>query len=292
MNSYLLVTNAAAGSNEESAVAAATAVLERHGAVEVAATSEPSELDDVLRGVDGRTVVVAGGDGSLHAVVNALHRLGLLDDATVGLVPLGTGNDFARGSGIPLDPAEAAAVIAGAPAVPIDLVLDSDDRVVVNNVHLGVGAEASRAGAAWKPRLGRFGYAVGALVAGLRPAFTRVRVVVDDRPVYSGHVTQVAIGNGSHVGGGTELVPGAEPASGDLVVIVSRELRLGARLAYLARLRRGLHHQMREVTRVTGRKVSVSGEEFWLSTDGEISGPYRSMTWSLLPATLRMHLPG
>ena len=58
-----------------------------------------------------RSIVVAGGDGSLHAVVSALHRRHELAERTLGLIPLGTGNDFARALGIPLDPGEAAAAL-------------------------------------------------------------------------------------------------------------------------------------------------------------------------------------
>ena len=48
---------------------------------------------------------------------------------------------------------------------------------------------------------------------------------------------------------------------------------------------------VREVSRMTGTEVNVSGGEFRLSTDGELSGPHRSVTWKLLPGVLRMHLP-
>ena len=58
-----------------------------------------------------RRIVVAGGDGSLHAVIAALHRRNELKNAVLGLLPMGTGNDFARGLGIPLDIEEAARVI-------------------------------------------------------------------------------------------------------------------------------------------------------------------------------------
>lgn len=291
MHDYLLITNSAAGSAEDDAVEAARAVLASAGAVEVAATESPEELDDVLAALGRRTVVVAGGDGSLHAVVNALHRLDLLGSATLGLVPLGTGNDFARGVGLPLDAAEAAQVIVASAPVATDLVLDSAGTTVVNSVHLGLGADAARAGESWKPRLGRLGYAVGALIAGLRPEFIRVTVTVDGQPVHAGRVVQVAIGNGAYVGGGTELVPGADPASGSLTVIVSRATGPLTRLAYAARLRRGEHHRMREVLRVRGSSVEVSGEAFWLSTDGEITGPHTRHTWTARPGALRMHRP-
>ena len=97
----LLITNADAGTNDEEAVDAALEVLRRAADVEVAATSSPDELEEVLAKRDGRDLVVAGGDGSLHAVVAALHASDDLAGPTVGLIPLGTGNDFARGVRIP-----------------------------------------------------------------------------------------------------------------------------------------------------------------------------------------------
>ncbi|MDQ3275218.1 MAG: diacylglycerol kinase, partial [Actinomycetota bacterium] len=101
MDPVLLITNADAGSNDPEALEAAVAVLRQATDVEVAKTSNAGELDGVLHRRGGRLVVVVGGDGSLHAVVAALHRRNELADTTLGLIPLGTGNDFARGTDIP-----------------------------------------------------------------------------------------------------------------------------------------------------------------------------------------------
>jgi YegS/Rv2252/BmrU family lipid kinase len=288
----LLVANAAAGTHEQEALDAALEVLRPSADVEVVATTHPEELDELCENGGDRSIVVAGGDGSLHAIVNALFRLDLLAATQIGLIPLGTGNDFARGVGIPLDPADAARVIASGHTRAIDVVVDDTGLVVVNNAHLGVGTQASREASKWKSRLGRFGYVVGALEAALRPEFIRVRVAVDGESVAPGlRVAQVAIGNGSNVGGGTELIPGAHPGSGRLVVIVSRAAGTIGRLVYLARLRRGSHHELKEVTRVAGTEVSVEGDEFWLTSDGEVSGPHTSRRWELRSGAATMYLP-
>ena len=293
MTDIVLVANANAGTHEQKALDAALEVLRRTCRVEVVETSTPEELDDVVGRLDGRTLVVAGGDGSLHAVVNALHRKGVLGEARVGLVPLGTGNDFARGVGIPLDPAEAADIVARGNPVPVDLAIDDTGTVVVNNAHLGVGAEASRAADKWKPRLGRIGYALGALSAGYDPKFVKVTVTVDGRVVVRRRrVAQVAVGNGSSVGGGTELIPGADPVDGRLVIIVSRARGQLRRFAYVARLRRGKHHLMKEVDRTSGCEVVVEGEPFYVITDGEISEEScRRRSWRLEAGAMRMYLP-
>ena len=110
----LAIANANAGSTAEDTLEEAMAVLRSHCPdVTVARTGSPDELDDVLTGLgdlDERRLVVIGGDGSIHAVVASLHRNGLLDRAEVALVPLGTGNDFARTLGVPLDAATAARI--------------------------------------------------------------------------------------------------------------------------------------------------------------------------------------
>jgi diacylglycerol kinase (ATP) len=296
MDGILLITNASAGSNEEQAVADAVDVLDKNHDVEVAATSEPEELAAVLDRCDGRPIVVAGGDGTLHAVVNGLYRSGQLESTCLGLVPLGTGNDFARGVGIPLDPQAAAQLVVDRHTSPVDLIVSEDGTVIVNNVHLGVGAQASREAESWKPRLGKAGYAMGALTASLRPKFLHVDVFVDDEEVTLEEVAhdrlaQVAIGNGKYVGGGTALIPGAEVGDGKLVVIVSRAVGRWGRIRYAARLHGGTHHMMKEVTRVHGRSVTVKGEPFHTVADGEISGPYTERSWELLRGAVQMYLP-
>ena len=109
MDPLLLIANADAGSAETAALDVALGVLREDVDVEVARTGNPGELDGVLHRAGCRRIVVAGGDGSLHAVVTALHRRHELGKRTLGLIPLGTGNDFARTLEIPLDPGEAAA---------------------------------------------------------------------------------------------------------------------------------------------------------------------------------------
>jgi len=107
----LVITNSDAGTADEDNLATALDVLRTGASVEVAATSSPGELDSVLHRSGTRRIVVAGGDGSMHAVIAALHRRNELKDRVIGLIPLGTGNDFARGVDLPLDPEDAARVI-------------------------------------------------------------------------------------------------------------------------------------------------------------------------------------
>ena len=103
----------------------------------------------------------------------------------------------------------------------MDLIVDELGGVVVNSVHAGASAQASRRGARWKERLGPFGfgilgYPIGAALASIKPPFVRLRVEADGEVVsdMDKHILMVAIGNGTSVGGGTELTPDADPSDG------------------------------------------------------------------------------
>jgi diacylglycerol kinase (ATP) len=303
VDAYLVITNSEAGTSDQDRLDAAIDVLSEGASVEVAATSSPGELDGVLHRAGSRRIVVAGGDGSLHAVIKALHRRHELSEAVLGLIPLGTGNDFARGTDIPLDPEEAARLVLEGEPRPVDLIVDEVGQVVVNNVHLGVSAHASLRGARWKERLGnvglgkvnlgKLGYPIGAFQSVLQPPYTRVRIEVDgelvadlDRPVL-----MLSVGNGASVGGGTELTPEADPEDGKVDVMVSYAVGPLSRFGYVAHLRRGEHHERDDVLYVRGSTVSVSGQAFYCSADGELYGPERNRTWHVEKAAFSMTLP-
>jgi diacylglycerol kinase family enzyme len=294
VNGVLLIANSDAGGQDPSAIRAATTAIESHGlAVEPALTDDDLTLDAALDRRDGRDIVVAGGDGSLHKVVSSLARRGELGGPTVGLIPLGTGNDFARSTGIPLDPAAAGAVFATCPRTDIDLIADDEGGVVVNAVHLGVGADAARRASDWKPMLGRLAYLAGGLVAGLTARGVRVRVQADEKVLADGarRVLQVAVGNGRSVGGGTALLPRADPSDAQADVIVSFALPPWRRLRYAAQVRRAAHPFSDDVATARASVVRVQGEPFWCNVDGELTGPHSSRVWTVLPHAMTMALP-
>lgn len=294
----LVITNAAAGTNEDEVLEPALEAMRQRADVKVAATASPDELAEVLAELDGRQVVVAGGDGSLHAVVQALYDAGLLHRTAVSLLPLGTGNDFARGMGIPLDTLAAVAVVLDGDLRPVDLITDDEGGIVINNVHAGVSAQASRHGARWKQRLGsvnlgKVGYPVGAAIAALRPQMIRLDILVDGNAVSSRKqpVLMLSVGNSSHVGGGTPITPDATPEDGRGDVMVSFATGGLSRLGFALTLRKGEHQQREDVRRVRGRVVSIRGRrDFWCSADGEITGPHRAKRWVVQSGALQMVL--
>ncbi|MCW2605518.1 MAG: Diacylglycerol kinase [Frankiales bacterium] len=267
-------------------------MLATEAPTQLVTTATHEELDAALLGADGRQVVVAGGDGSLHLAVARLRALGRLD-LPLALVPLGTGNDLARALGLPLDPEEAAHVATAFAPKPLDLLVDDDGGVVVNAVHVGVGAEAAAAAGRWKPRLGPLAYPLGAVAAGLRSTGWRLRVVVDGKVVADGHrrALMVAIGNGRGIGGGTTVMPTASPDDGLLDVLVSYATGPFARVRYGAALTAGTHLRDPDVRWTRGRRVTVSGEPVGVNADGELGEEATTRTWTVEPGAWSLVRP-
>lgn len=291
---HLLLASAHAGSADTEAVEVARAALAAAGEVEVATTGTPDELDAALTRCGRRRLVVAGGDGSLHLVVQHLSNRGELADADLALIPLGTGNDLARALGIPLDPLEAARLILSGSARPLDLLMDDTGGVAVNAVHLGVGAEAAQKAARLKPRFGPLAYPVGAVAAGLRVTGQRLRVDVDSEVLTDGRrrVLMVGIANGPGIGGGTPLHPHAVSDDGLLDVMVSTATGRLARVAFGAALRDGTHLDSPHVRSARGREVVVSGGPVEVNADGELGDDVIDRrVWRVLPAAWRLVRP-
>lgn len=295
MTSLLAIANADAGTADEQVIDDVVSALQPFD-VTLVKTSSPADLTDALKAhpdVDG--VVALGGDGSLHAVVDALRAAGRLADIVIGLVPLGTGNDFAATLDLPDVPVEAAQVITAGRTRRIDLIIDDQDGVVVNAAHIGIGAEAAKAAQPWKKALGPIGYLIGAALTGVRGLTTpgaRVEITVDGKTLTRKEpVIQVAVGNGSFVGGGTPLLPDADPSDGELDVAVSYTESPRRRIAYAWHVRRGDHHRRDDVVYLRGSEVSVRGEKLACTSDGELSGPRSEHSWRIEPAALTMYVP-
>ncbi|MEV4291521.1 diacylglycerol kinase family protein [Nonomuraea bangladeshensis] len=165
--------------------------------------------------------------------------------------------------------------------------------IVINAVHVGVGAEASRRATPLKPVLRRAAYAAGALLAGVRSKGWRLRVRVDGELVADGRrrVLMVGVGNGASIGGGTPLAPGARPDDGLTDVIVSYAVSPWGRLAYGVLLRLGRHPERDDVATFRGRAVVVEGEPVPANADGELCPPAPRRSWTLRPAAWRIVAP-
>jgi diacylglycerol kinase (ATP) len=165
---------------------------------------DPARLPEAVQEVLGdgyEFLILGGGDGTVSSVVDFLADRGTL----LGLLPLGTANDFARTLDIPEDIEEACKLIANGNVVDIDLGL-AGDNFYVNVASVGLSVEATRALSPWlKKSTGPLAYPVAAIRAFLKHEPFSARLTFpegDHEPVEYDRLLQVAVGNGRFYGGG------------------------------------------------------------------------------------------
>jgi YegS/Rv2252/BmrU family lipid kinase len=288
---YMVVASANAGSAADAKSRAVAGILAEHGRTELIPTRATEDLDGALDRLDGRALVVAGGDGSLHFCVQRLWDRGELSAATMGLVPMGTGNDFARGLGLPLDPLRAAhAVGRGAPR-SLDVLVDDAGEVVVNMAHAGLGAVAAEDAKAFKAKVGPLAYPLGAVIAAVRYEGWELEVAVDGTPVGGRAELMVGVGNGRTIGGGTPLCPDAAADDGLLDVVVVNATSPTARMAFAMALRRGEHLEREDVDHARGREVRIAGDPVPHNVDGEVSDNVPERTYRVVPSAWTLLCP-
>jgi len=250
------------------------------------APHEPTELAQAAVKEGYSRVVAVGGDGLVHQMANVLVGTG----TTLGIIPAGTGNDFARGLGIPLDIDKAVDVIVEGVERRVD-VGQANDRYFFSIAVIGLAAEINR-------RANRFKhFRVNAL-------YTAVTVasVFLDRPLrftiqYDGRTRHcyswlIAIGNTWSSARGMALVPAARPDDGMLDACIVNGMGKWELLYTFPRVFAGKHIYSTGIDTLRGHKIIISAETpCELFADGEYVGAL-PMTLRAVPQALNVALPG
>jgi diacylglycerol kinase family enzyme len=209
-------------------------------------------------------IVVAGGDGSIGAGADAAARA----QVPLGVVAVGTANDFARALELPDDPAAALELaLTGSRTTRLDLGRVGK-RPFVNAASAGLSPVAADSAHSLKRALGPLAYTVGALRAGLFADPVAARVRVDGDQVFAGDAWQVIVAVSGAFGGGAEV--DADPADGylDLIAI---EARSRLRLALHGYgLRSGRVEEQDGVITARGTRIEVATDGAGFNIDGEL----------------------
>ena len=175
-------------------------------------------------------LIAAGGDGTLNEVVHGLMDLSKAERPTLGIVPLGTANDFANGCGIPREPKKALSLCMKGEAVPID-VGKANDRWFINAASSGFGAEiTATTSPELKRLLGPAAYTVMGAILGINLRHYQGRLTMPNREI-TGSGPVAIVGNGRQTGGGMQVAPRARIDDGLLDVLVIRQISPTALLA-------------------------------------------------------------
>src|SRR5262249_51233505 len=175
-------------------------------------------------------LIAAGGDGTLNEVVHGLMDLSEAERPTLGIVPLGTANDFANGCGIPRDPNKALSLCMKGQAVPID-VGKANDNWFINAASSGFGAEiTATTSPELKRLLGPAAYTVMGAILAMNVHHYQGTLILPGREI-TGSGPVAIVGNGRQTGGGMQVAPRACIDDGLLDVLVVRQISPTALLA-------------------------------------------------------------
>jgi len=258
---------------------------------------------EALRGGAERIVAV-GGDGTLNEVVNGFFDNGvaIAPDASLGMIPFGTGGDFRRTLKLPTDIAEAAAVIAANQRMKIDvgklelttMAGGTATRMFANIASFGVSGVVDRLVNESGKKLGRLSFMLATARATWAYKNQRVQLVLDGKHRVEATINTVAVANGRFFGGGMMVAPNAEVDDGTFDVIAIGDLGFGELLTSGRRLFKGTHLAMDKVTARRAKVVEAEGIDpgsvIELDVDGENPGKLPAR-FEIVPAALWMVVP-
>lgn len=241
-------------------------------------------------GVDA--VIAAGGDGTLHDVVNGCMRGGA--KTRLGLIPLGTGNDFARSLSLPVDIAAACEVIREGVIRKIDVVrvTTPEPRFMINVAAGGFAGVVSEkltpeVKAAWGP----LSYVRGMIDALGEMQTYRATIRVDGGDVEEIPLLNVVVANGNHVARGIPIAPEADPSDGLVDVVVVRDMTLPALAMLAPQILVAAHLDNAEVLHIRARRFSIeSNPPMIFNADGEVLGDHPA-TFEVLPQAISFLAP-
>lgn len=252
-----------------------------------------SDIEPTVRAAvqQGAQVVVAGGgDGTVSAVAAVLVGSGV----TLGVLPMGTLNHFAKDLGIPLEQAEAIAVIAGNRQVDVDAG-EVNGRIFVNNSSLGIYPDIVREREKRQHRLGHGKWRAllaASIGAARRYPVMKVHVEVDGQTLVRS-TPFVFIGNNQYTMEGFEIGARAALDKGTLSLYLTQRMgRFGLlQLAVRALFKR--LQQARDFDMLTAREfvVRTGHKRLRVATDGEVNLMDTPLQYRVRPGALRVIVP-
>jgi diacylglycerol kinase (ATP) len=258
---------------------------------EVRVTTKQGDAENFAREAVDRgcdLIVAAGGDGTLNAVINGIGER--ISDVSVGLVPLGTGNDFARSLNLPKDVDESIALLERRQTRQIDLVRVTSDcaRYFVNVSGGGFsGIVDEKLTPEMKTTWGPLAYLRGAAKALPELCAYRTEMLLDDSEHIAMNLYNVIVANGRYVAGGIPIAPEAVVDDGLLDIILIAE-RPAAQLALLmGQILLGEHLKNEAIVFRRAAKLAVNSHPgIWFNVDGELVGNEPAL-FEVMPRALR-----
>jgi diacylglycerol kinase (ATP) len=264
-------------------------------------TEKPCHATEITRQVikEGTELVIGvGGDGTMNEIANGFFedRQIINPEATLGIVPAGTGCDLTKSLNIPPGLGNALKVITEAPAVRMDVGrvqfknhegLD-DERFFLNVADFGLGGEVVRRVNQRRLERRASSYVRCLVTAMLQYRSKKVRIRIDGEDIPRDEYLIGAVANGRIFGKGMKIAPGARLDDGLFDSVLVRSLKFFEFCLHGWKLFNGSHLSHPKISLIRGRKVEAypeDEEEVLLELDGEQLGRLPA-TFEILPRNL------
>lgn len=222
---------------------------------------------EISSGNEENSIIAMGGDGTLHEILNGLENF---EKNSIGLIPFGTGNDFAAAAGIPSDVKEAAEIIAFRAPSNIDYIQLSSGLRSINAVGMGVDVDVLKRVYSGKTK-GKSKYFRSLLACLFK--FKSCDFTVEYDGQSERHYGLIAaLGNGVQIGGGIKLFPEAKINDGYMDLIIVDYISRPRLISALFKLMRGKVNSVKEAKaiRVKAAKFINESDNFTIQAEGEL----------------------
>ncbi len=220
-----------------------------------------------------RRVVVAGGDGSVHEAANGIMRGG--NNAALGVIPTGTGNDFAKAADITLEWEHATAlladrIVADESTRPVDIGR-MNERYFVNGAGVGFDAKVTRIARSYRIPIGDLVYLLAIFRSMAGGIATPQMRITGERKIWDGPVTLANVANGAWIGGMFHIAPVAANNDGHFDLLLAAPVSRRRIVTLLPKLMAGTHMGEREIVHEPVRNLLIECDEPVAShLDGEV----------------------
>lgn len=276
---------------------------EQHASIDWVGTVYPNHAKQLAKqaAVDGYDIVVAvGGDGTAHEVINGLMEIDKSKRPKFGIVPLGSGNDYAANLGLPADPIEALEAILSGQAKPFDVgaVVDEHGRKEYwnNTVNIGFGGLVTIFSHSVPFLRGFLMY----LVAVIRVILFKYQIldvkVKADEVEWDGKTLMIALNNGPREGGGFITGPNAEMNDGHFNYAIMDKVSRLMMLRLIPEFMNGTQEKFPQVHPGTFHKMTINSEQpLYLHLDGEVFAGFANdvhqLKFEIIPDGIDVVLP-
>jgi len=213
-----------------------------------------------------------GGDGSLSEIINGFD-FPCLRIPTIGMLPMGTGNDFVKNMKDKKDFDRIFKAIIENNKILIDVGIVNRFNFI-NVCSFGIDGPIIKDMEKYKKMLpGQASYLFSTLKAGISFKSNYVKVIADDQ-TFDGKMLLIAVGNGKYFGGGMNICPDADLTDGLLEVCLVRNVSKLKFVKEISKIYSGRLNELKEVIYLKAKKISiqVEGVDYLINVDGNLMG--------------------